>query len=171
MADFSGKIVDAQYIDSEYSVIKVLYEDNNVLNVYNLNVNPEHPDYQALEAEGWDHNKLVDSTAAVKKAQAAAFAIEVNAAAKALIEQNKVNTAAKALIEQNMENEIRSLEKLEDYFELFVADTDKDNLFKFKLWALENSIMQSATKEEKSKIRKASSILEGLSILYDIKSK
>ena len=158
MADFSGKIVDAQYIDSEYSVIKVLYEDNNVLNVYNLNVNPEHPDYQALEAEGWDHNKLVDSTAAVKKAQAAAFAIEVN-------------TAAKALIEQNMENEIRSLEKLEDYFELFVADTDKDNLFKFKLWALENSIMQSATKEEKSKIRKASSILEGLSILYDIKSK
>jgi len=70
-----------------------------------------------------------------------------------------------------MENEIRSLEKLEDYFELFVADTDKDNLFKFKLWALENSIMQSATKEEKSKIRKASSILEGLSILYDIKSK
>lgn len=157
MAEFSGKIVDAQYIDPEYSIIKVLYDDNGLLTVYNVDVNPDHPDYQALEAEGWDHDKIVDSTAEIKKAQAAAFSIEVN-------------NAARALIEESMSREVKALEQLEDYFELFVNDTDKDNLFKFKLWALENSVVQSATKDQKSKIRKAASLLEGLSILYDIKN-
>lgn len=157
MAEFSGKIVDAQYIDPEYSIIKVLYDDNGSLTVYNVDVNPDHPDYQALEAEGWDHDKIVDSTAEIKKAQAAAFSIEVN-------------NAARALIEESMSREVKALEQLEDYFELFVNDTDKDNLFKFKLWALENSVVQSATKDQKSKIRKAASLLEGLSILYDIKN-
>ena len=157
MAEFSGKIVDAQYIDPEYSIIKVLYDDNGSLTVYNVDVNPDHPDYQALEEEGWDHDKIVDSTAEIKKAQAAAFSIEVN-------------NAARALIEESMSREVKALEQLEDYFELFVNDTDKDNLFKFKLWALENSVVQSATKDQKSKIRKAASLLEGLSILYDIKN-
>ena len=43
-----------------------------------------------------------------------------------------------------------------------------DELFKFKLWALEQEFVKSAPKEVKSKIRRVKRITQGIAILDDL---
>jgi hypothetical protein len=45
---------------------------------------------------------------------------------------------------------------------------DKDNLFKFKLWALELEFVKSGTKANKSRVRKAKSVFEGMGIINEL---
>ena len=49
------------------------------------------------------------------------------------------------------------------------ADENRDELFKFKLWALELDFVKSADKTVKSSLRKAKTIIDGLVILKSIK--
>ena len=49
------------------------------------------------------------------------------------------------------------------------ANDHKDELFKFKLWALELDFVKSADKTVKSSLRKAKTIIDGLVILKSIK--
>jgi hypothetical protein len=53
----------------------------------------------------------------------------------------------------------------------FIMDknSDKDELFKFKMWALDLDFVKSKDKETKSALRKVQSILEGLSMLNNMK--
>jgi len=161
MAEFSGKIINAEYMDAEYSIIKVQYDKDGKIFVYNLDVDPNHPDFQALEAEGWDTEKLVEATAESKRMQAAAWNIEINNAAKSLIAQAEKENPTPTLIDTNSS----------EVYEHVVFDKDKDNLFKFKLWALETDIFKAATKTQKSSLRKSKSILEGLALINTIKNK
>jgi hypothetical protein len=45
------------------------------------------------------------------------------------------------------------------------GNTDKDMLFKFKLWALELDSIKKSTKTVKSEIRKAKSLLAGMATI------
>jgi hypothetical protein len=47
-------------------------------------------------------------------------------------------------------------------------NTDKEELFKFKLWALEQEAVQNSDKDVKSKIRKCTNIIEGLFIVNEL---
>ena len=47
----------------------------------------------------------------------------------------------------------------------------EDNLFKFKLWALETDLMKASSKSAKSKLRRAKTTLEAFTVMYDVKSK
>tara|TARA_B110000902_G_scaffold160439_1_gene183680 strand:- start:41 stop:208 length:168 start_codon:yes stop_codon:yes gene_type:complete len=47
----------------------------------------------------------------------------------------------------------------------------EDNLFKFKLWALETDLMKASGKSAKSKLRRAKTTLEAFTVMYDVKSK
>jgi hypothetical protein len=188
MAEFSGKVVDAQFIDNEHSIIKVLYDQDGSLHVYNLDVNPDHPDYKELMSEGWDLEKIAESTAEYKKAESAAFNIEVNTAARALAQEmigmkvlqderdrlaaekeklgEQVSSKEETLIGLDKEVKIKTNQADSAYFEhLWEINENKEELFKFKLWALELDAVKDAGKEIKSSIRKATRISQGLAIL------
>lgn len=183
MAEFSGKVVSAEFIDAEYTLIKVRYEDNGVLNVYQLFVNPDHPDYQDLLEEGWDTDKIIAETVASKKAQSAAWNTEVNAAAKVIINEllakkldtqtdfevlslARLNNANEEEYEKRKENDLQGQSI---YNFIIDNNADKDELFKFKMWALDLDFVKSKDKETKAALRKVKSILEGLSMLNDLK--
>lgn len=188
MAEFSGKVVDAQFIDNEHSIIKVLYDQDGSLHVYNLDVNPDHPDYKELMSEGWDLEKIAESTAEYKKAESAAFNIEVNTAARALAQEmigmkvlqderdrlaaekeklgEQVSSKEETLIGLDKEVKIKTNQADSAYFEhLWEINENKEELFKFKLWALELDAVKDAGKEIKSSIRKATRISQGLAII------
>jgi predicted dithiol-disulfide oxidoreductase (DUF899 family) len=183
MAEFSGKVVSAQFIDAEYTLIKVRYEDNGVLNVYQLFVNPDHPDYQDLLKEGWDTDKIIAETVTSKRAQLAAWNTEVNTAAKALVDQllaQKSDTQSEFDVlslaklsnlnaEEYEKRKEAELEGQNVYNFIMDKNSDKDELFKFKMWALDLDFVKSKDKETKSALRKVQSILEGLSMLNNIK--
>ena len=170
MAIFSEKIIEAHYIDLEYSLIEIIYEgEDGKLYSHALKVDPDNKDYQDLLADGWDLDKLVDDTAEYKRRTSAYFNTEVNAAAKMLVyeilanEKENLAKAKKALDEKgkNLENLDRNTRlKVQDmiaevWAHIHQNNKDKDMLFKIKLWVLEQDFMQSASKEEKYAIRKA----------------
>ena len=157
MAEFSGKIVEAVYANSEYTIIKVLYEDGDILVPYHLEADPNHKDYQALIADGWNEDKILDATAEFKKSQVAAFNIEIEHAAKIMLEEKfgkdfgaADSTASKSILWEN-------------FLEL---NEDKDEIFKFKIWAFESEAMKSADAEIKRALRKAPTLSKAISI-YD----
>lgn len=184
MADFSGKIVDAQYANAEYSLVKITYEQDDVLYAYHLGVDPSHPEWKEFVAEGWDHEKLLESTENVKRSQAAAFNTEVLAAARVLAEEmvgmsiikdekerllGQVESTKKQLLDLDKTAKVRTKSvdgELYDY--LLNENNSKEELFKCKLWALELEVVKNSTKEVKSSIRKAMRITEVLSIVDNL---
>ena len=158
--DFSGKIINATYADEAHSIIKVRYEDNGQINIWNVTNDPNLEDYKELMSEGWDPARILDETIELKKAESKAFNILVNESARELLKGMKKET-------KNQE----AVDTLNDsHFDFIVNTTDKDVLFKFKIWALETEDMKAASKEHKSRIRKAKTMLEAFSILNEVKS-
>jgi len=192
MAEFSGKIISAEYVNAEYSLIKVRYNDNGINAIYHLEVDPNNADFQALEADGWDVEKIIDATAESKRVQSNAWNLEVNAAARAIAEEMIGTTVlkkeksetleklehAKAALDQSQEKiaaigsiEFDAVQRSKNTIFQFIwdANEDKDELFKFKLWALELDFVKTADKSVKSSLRKAKTIIDGLVILKSIK--
>ena len=188
MAEFSGKVVDAQFVDAEHSIIKVLYEQDELIMVYNLDVNPDHPDYKELMSEGWNLEKIAESTAEYKKAESAAFNIEINEAARALAQEmlgmkvlqderdrlaaekeklgEQVNSKEKVLIGLDKEVKIKTNKVDHTLYDFILENNDnKEELFKFKLWALEQEEVKAADKKVKSSIRKSTRITEAMAIV------
>ena len=101
----------------------------------------------------------------------------VNDAARSIIEEmqaESVEAAKIALATAKAEADAANArpvntEKIEGAFDFMIKSEDPDILFKFKLWALETDIVENATKEQKSKLRKAKSILEGFAVLHEMK--
>lgn len=195
MAEFSGKIINAEYMNAEYSLIKVRYNDNGINAIYHLEVDPNSADFQALEADGWDAEKIIDATAESKRVQSNAWNLEVNAAAQVIVDEiigaKNIEDAKQKLLAENerLQGSVAGLqgsinEKEEHLLNLdkdvkiktnsvnhviydfiFEKNEDKEELFKFKLWALEQDCVKSAGKTVKSSIRKAKRITQGLAIL------
>lgn len=160
MAEFSGKVVSAVYMDPEYSMIKVRFEDGDNLAVYNLMNNENDPDYKDLLAEGWDHEKIVDETAELKRAESAAFNFEVHEAAKVLLVEKY------GFGEENESKDAESSFTWEDFFDRM--NSDKDEIFKFKIWAFESEKMKSVSPEVKRELRKAPSLIEALNVFNSV---
>ena len=160
MTEFSGRIISAEYMNAEYSLIKVRYDDDGKNAIYHLEVDPNNADFQALEADGWDAEKIIDATAESKRVQSNAWNLEVNAAAKQLVTEMKEEYAA----------DTKQLTEKSAIYNYVAFDEDKDNLFRFKLWALETDLMKASSKSDKSKLRKSKTILEGLSVIHSVVS-
>lgn len=159
MAEFSGKVVSATFVDPEYSIIKVRYEDNDGnLTVYNLAANPDSQDYKDLLAEGWDTEKIIEETAEEKRAQSAAFNREINYAARLLIEEKFGYTED----ESEETSEVNQKFSWDHFFD--TMNFNKDEIFKFKIWAFESKKMEGASAEVKRDLRKAATLLEAIKI-------
>ena len=189
MAIFSDKIVDVVYANPEYTLIKIRYEDpEGNLCPHVIDVDPNHPDFQALEAEGWDSEKINESTAEWKRAQSQAWNIEVNTAAKEIAMQ-MVGSDVFLKEKERLEKETGKLTvKLEEaninysdtkrkvsnssdavvYDHMLEFNDNADILFKVKLWALETDIVKNADKATKSSIRKAKRVTQLVSIIDNL---
>lgn len=173
MAVFTNKIIDAYYFNEDYSVIEIIFEDDDKLHSYILEVNPDHPDYKDLVADGWSTERLVEATVEYKKQQSRAYMDSIKNAVDIVVGEPAVKSKLDALNEKILKanEELLSVNKEIDdgMFDLILSENkSKDALFKFKLWALEQDIVKGSTKANKSAIRKAKSIMEGFNILYDI---
>lgn len=184
MAEFSGKIVEARYTDVEYTIVEVLYrgDDKNTYS-YALRANPESQDWIDLIADGWDQDKLIEQTIAYKRAASNAWNEQVNAAASALIDQllaqksdtqSEFDVLSLAQLSNLNAEEYEKRQEAEAYgYDIynFIMDKnlDKDELFKFKMWALDLDFVKSKDTETKSALRKVQSILDGLTMINNLK--
>ena len=185
MAEFSGKIVSVVYANPEHDLIKIRYEDSGLINVFVLDV--DHPDYPALEAEGWDEERILDETAELKRAESQAYNMQINAAAREMLglkelqdERNRlaaekeklgkeVHTKEEVLIGLDKEVKVKTNEVDSAYFEhLWEINENKEELFKCKLWALELEKVKAADKTIKTAIRKSPRITSVLKIIDEL---
>lgn len=87
MAEFSGKIVSAFYANEAHDLVKIRWDDNGTLNVYHLPVDENNADFQALQEEGWNAEKLLDEMAEELRGQSQAFNTIIQEQAKALAKE------------------------------------------------------------------------------------
>lgn len=172
MAEFSGKIVDAYYFNEDYTEIEVIYDNNGQMTSYVLEADPNHPDMQDLEADGWDAVKLAEATAEYKKQQSNAYSESINIQVQERL-QEVLETTFKEKKEdlKKIEMQLRQQQKTMDdeiYTKVLEFNKDTDYLFKFKLWALEQDFIKSAPKEVKTKIRKCKTIIDGFAVVSEL---
>lgn len=173
MAEFSGKIIDAYYFDEDYTTIEVIYKNENDENIsYVLEADPNHPDYQDLEADGWDVMKLAEATAEYKRQQANAYSESINIQVQERL-QEVIETTFKEKKDdlKKIERQLRQQQKILDdevYKVILENNNDADYLFKFKLWALEQEFMKSSPRHVKSDLRKCKSLFEGFAIIHHV---
>jgi len=170
-AIFSNSIISAYYFDEDYATIEVLYEISDEIHNYIVEVNPDNVDYQALLAEGWDTDKLAKSTEQYKREQSFEFNNAIQTSVDTILEQSKNSIKQEWLDEQAKNPDVLDIRSSNpfisgDMFDLILENnTDKDMLFKFKLWALELDNIKTSAKAVKTKIRKCKSIIEGITVI------
>lgn len=188
MAEFSGKIVSAFYANEAHDLVKIRWDDNGTLNVYHLPVDVNNADFQALQEEGWNAEKLLDEMAEELRGQSQAFNTIIQEQAKALAKEmlgmnvlekekkrleeeraqldSKVNEKEQVLIGLDKEVKVKTNAVDTAFFQsLWEINENKEELFKFKLWALELEAVKNAGKDIKTSIRKATRISQGLAIV------
>jgi len=191
MAEFSGSINTAYYINEDYSLIEVVYTNPNGEKINYMVEVGDNLDYQALVEEGYDLEKLLDGTSEYKRVHAKQFGEMVNAEAQALAEEMlgmrflmerkqilEKQTAELDQATQDKENQLLSLDqdvkvktnKVDHAVYDFIRDNNesKEELFKFKLWALEQDLVKEADKSIKSSIRKSTRITSAMAIYNDL---
>jgi hypothetical protein len=170
-AIFSGNIISAYYFDQDYTTIEILYKIKDEIHNYIVEADPDNADYKALLAEGWDVNKLAKSTEQYKKEQSFEFNNAIQTSVDTILQQSKLAIKQEWLDEQAKNPDVLDIRSSNpfisgDMFDLILEkNTDKDMLFKFKLWALELNDIKKSTKATKTEIRKSKSILEGMAVI------
>ena len=191
MAEFSGKVLSVEYIDPEHTMLKVRYASDGKNVIYHMSTNPDSQDFKDLLAEGWDAEKIMEDTAESKRIQSEAYNTEINQAARVLAQEmlgikalqderdilaaekeklnNTVSEKEKILIGLDKEVKVKTNAVDTAFFEaLWDINESKEELFKFKLWALELDEIKNGDKSVKSAIRKVNRISQGMAILDSI---
>lgn len=195
MAEFSGSIDTAYYVNEDYSLIEVVYTNPNGEKINYMIEADDNADYRALVEEGYDTETLLDRTSEYKRVHNAEFNAIVNTLAKSLADEMIGTTVLKKeytktkdeleevkgeMVEFAAESkqkiakigseEFDAIQRSKNTIFQFIwdADDNRDELFKFKLWALELDFVKTADKSVKSSLRKAKTIIDGLVILKSI---
>jgi len=173
MAEFSGAVEAAYYMNEENSLIEVVYTNPIGEKVNYMIEADDNADYRALVAEGYDEEQLAKGTSEYKRVHAKNFGELVNAQAQSLAEEM---LGMRLMIERkkNLEKSSVSLDqdakqdenKVDHVIYDFIRDNNenKEELFRFKLWALEQDIVKEADRDLKSSIRKSKSITSAMAI-------
>ena len=83
--------------------------------------------------------------------------------------QDEMKQTESKLISLDKEVKVKTGKVDNVYFDhLWDINENKDELFKFKLWALELDMVKNSDKAIKSSIRKATRISQGISILENL---
>lgn len=187
MAVFSDKVVEAHYINEDYNTIEIIFQDGDTKVAHVIENNPDSADYKALVTEGWDEEAILDDTVEFKRRYSREFNSRVNMRAREILGIEELEKE-KARVLKDLHTKRADLEKTKDdlttldqafkiktnkvdsvAFEyIFDNNTNKEAVFKFKLWSLEQDIIKKAPKEIKSKIRRSTKITEAISIINTV---
>lgn len=184
MAHFANKIKTVYYEDSSYSTVCIEYEDDlGQLRRHSIPADPTNTDYKFLiEVEGFTKEDLETATEKYKKNSSKAMNLVIQKAAMELAEEaieQRVAARVKELDDrlQLADKEVMKAEqkhlaadqKLKStqisvdnklWDALLEANENKDEIFKFKLWALEQEKAQGASAEQKKEFRKQNTLLD-----------
>ena len=189
-------VVTAHYCDEAYENIEVVYNIGEETHVYVIQADPKDNDYKALVKAGWDTEEIAAGTERYKREQSQDFNLMIQGQVENLLEEAKAELKQQLLqIESDImigqkhvqKNKLEIMEGKQDIIKgkqnlkgialsvdsllfdtLLDNNEDKDNLFKFKLWALELEFVKSGTKANKSRVRKAKSVFEGMGIINEL---
>ena len=172
-------IVTAHYCDEEYKNVEVLYNIGEETHSYVLPADPEDYDYKNLVKCGWDTAEIASGTERYKREQSQDFNAMIQDQVDYLLEESKAELKQQLLqIESDImigQNKVKTAARDYElditsvlYDQLLDQKNNKDNLFKFKLWALELEFVKSSTKADKSRLRKATSVFEGMGIVHEL---
>jgi hypothetical protein len=187
MAVFSGKVIEAHYVSEDYNTIEIVFQDGDTKVAHVIENNPDSADYKALIEEGWDEEAILDDTVEFKRRYSREFNSRVNMRAREILGIEELEKE-KARVLKDLHTKRADLEKTKDdlttldqafkiktnkvdsvAFEyIFDNNTNKEAVFKFKLWSLEQDIIKKAPKEIKSKIRRSTKITEAISIINTV---
>jgi hypothetical protein len=187
MAVFSGNVIEAHYINEDYNTIEIVFQDGDTKVAHVIENNPDSADYKALIEEGWDEEAILDDTVEFKRRYSREFNSRVNMRAREILGIEELEKE-KARVLKDLHTKRADLEKTKDdlttldqafkiktnkvdsvAFEyIFDNNTNKEAVFKFKLWSLEQDIIKKAPKEIKSKIRRSTKITEAISIINTV---
>jgi hypothetical protein len=198
MAEFSGAVKTAYYVNEDYSLIEVVYTNPIGEEVNYMVEADDNADYRALVEEGYDLETLIERTSEYKRVHAGVFGALVNEQAQALAEEmlgmkhmkelkaqlqieneqlsvaqeknkEKIERTEKTLLSLDQDVKVKTNKIDHGLFDfIFSVNEDKEELFKFKLWALEQDVVKASDKKIKSTIRKAKRISEAMAILDSI---
>lgn len=177
----------AYYEDASYSTITVEWEgEDGKLRTHSIPADEKNSDYRDLVAEGWDEEALQKTTIAYKKNASRAMNKMIHTAAAELAKEMyqpqieakvaQINERLKKAEEDSEEAESlrKAVKKQIDnsVFDLIIENNkDKDEVFKLKLWALEQSFMEKISSEEKKALRQQPSLLACFKMINDIINK
>lgn len=163
--------------------------DDGKLRTHSIPADPSNSDYQDLLAEGWDEEKFQRQTEAWKRqsvkdmnmmirkaaAELAEEAIEARVAAKMAVWDKKLadldeqhesvkdefKKADKRILEADLKMKTATIAVDNKVWDgLLAANENKDDVFKFKLWALEQEKAQNATADQKKELRKQTTLFD-----------
>ena len=174
-------VTNARYEDETYSTILCEWYDkfgDKKLRTYSIPADPSNSDYQDLMKVGYSEEMLLKATEAYKKQASRNMNLFIQKAAQELADKtieiklkekvDELNKRLQAAGARELEAETKSA-KIQKALDIGVwemisnADDNKDELFKFKLWALEQEAVKNASSDAKKELRKQDSLFKAIS--------
>ena len=154
MADFSGKIVEAYFLNPESTVIEIIYTADDLKNrSYCIEVDPNHSDFNDLMSE-YSLERVEKTTIAKHKERRE----EMRKVSKIMAKEYVIE------LKEKHKKEIKEL-KYFGWMDIlkYIRNDDEDELFKLKMNLFKSEIVKETTNSESlDKIRNAKTFIEVL---------
>lgn len=152
MAIFSGKIIEAYYVNSDNTAVEVIYKDGKRAINHYIAVDMGHPDFKDL-LEEYSLAKLADSTIAKNKETMA-----------------QLNRVVQAKVKQRLDDKpMQDFDSIMEFVINYDPKKHAEDLFSLKLKIFEKDIVKDSNdNDSKTKIRQAKTPLEVLLAYKDI---
>lgn len=168
MPIFSGKIIRSRFTNELNDTIEILFEHNGQAHPYYIAVDPTHPNFKALEAEGWDIERIQKETVEFNRAQSRAY----NQLIDSQLENHKKDLRKEFEKELNRRiGEFREAEVVKSQLFKTVIDSNEDEeiIFKIKLAIFDLPKMKALKdREGKMRLRKAKTVIKTLAIFEEL---
>jgi hypothetical protein len=171
--------ISARYEDSSYSTVLVEWKgQDGKIRIHSIPADPSNTDYQDLVASGYTEEILVRTTEAYKRQASRDINVLIQKAAQELADKtieiklkekvDELNKRLQAAGARELEAETKSAEIQKSldtgvWEMISKSDDNKDELFKFKLWALEQEAVKNASSDAKKELRKQESLFKAIS--------
>jgi len=155
MAEFSGNIIDVFFFDQEKSIINVEWRgpDGKIRRFF-VNVDEKDSNYRDLVAEGWDEEKVEESTREYRRRARKAFEKECMLIAE---REGIIDTGG------------FSFGKVFDFINQSPEEISAEELFKFKIEAFDNKfVVECEDTSVKRSIRQAQTYKEVIDIVLSL---
>jgi len=179
MIIFENEVIEARFTDEGYTIVEVLYSEGDKIRSFSFEYNDNSSHRKALEAEGWDRDKLIEDTAKYKKDSSSQLMQIVEGEVQHRVESILEKLQGEYVARDNFREEIlnREMGKLKKEQALaperFLKETldmnnDVDSLFKLKLAIFTLDNVKDANNDIKKRLRKSKSVFECFAILHEI---